>query len=162
MDPSDPRTIWRRTSGDDWGAPEDAALAEKERLKKEWRERGTKLLTHDLEREDGHQDQGLPTPRSLTRDVDLGDPLLDGAAEDDDWDVEAAVERRVVQVMFTVPKGELRVVNADVDRSSLLSIPLDRESEAMDASVARNDLQDATENAHGGRAPAFKIGRAHV
>ncbi|MCJ1336891.1 hypothetical protein MMC09_002169 [Bachmanniomyces sp. S44760] len=31
--------------------------------------------------------------------------------QDDDWDVESAVERRVVQVMFTVPKEKLRVVN---------------------------------------------------
>lgn len=38
---------------------------------------------------------------------------------DEDWDVEAAVERRVVQVMFTVPKEKLRVVNADA--LSLLS-----------------------------------------
>ena len=38
---------------------------------------------------------------------------------DGDWDVEAAVERRVVQVMFTVPKEKLRVVNADA--LSLLS-----------------------------------------
>jgi hypothetical protein len=39
--------------------------------------------------------------------------------EDDDWDVETAVQRRVVQVMFTVPKEKLRVVNAD--QLSLLS-----------------------------------------
>ena len=32
---------------------------------------------------------------------------------DDDWDVEMAVQQRVVQVMFTVPKEKLRVVNAD-------------------------------------------------
>lgn len=31
----------------------------------------------------------------------------------DDWDVETAVQQRVVQVMFTVPKEKLRVVNAD-------------------------------------------------
>lgn len=31
----------------------------------------------------------------------------------DEWDVEAAVQSRVVQVMFTVPKEKLRVVNAD-------------------------------------------------
>lgn len=37
----------------------------------------------------------------------------DDDVEDDDWDVEAAVERRVVQVMFTVPREKLRVVNAD-------------------------------------------------
>lgn len=39
--------------------------------------------------------------------------------EDEDWDVETAVQKRVVQVMFTVPKEKLRVVNADA--LSLLS-----------------------------------------
>ncbi|KAK5660535.1 hypothetical protein OQA88_13084 [Cercophora sp. LCS_1] len=34
--------------------------------------------------------------------------------EEDEWDVERAVEQRLVQVMFTVPKERLRVVNADV------------------------------------------------
>jgi hypothetical protein len=38
--------------------------------------------------------------------------------EDEEWDVEAAAENRVVQVMFTVPKEKLRVVNADRDASS--------------------------------------------
>ncbi|KAJ9602039.1 hypothetical protein H2200_013399 [Cladophialophora chaetospira] len=43
-----------------------------------------------------------------------------GALEhDEDWDVETAVQQRVVQVMFTVPKEKLRVVNADA--LSLLS-----------------------------------------
>jgi hypothetical protein len=31
--------------------------------------------------------------------------------DEGDWDVESAVERRVVQVMFTVPKEKLRIVN---------------------------------------------------
>ncbi|KAI9885412.1 MAG: hypothetical protein M1823_002796 [Watsoniomyces obsoletus] len=39
--------------------------------------------------------------------------------DDEDWDVEAAVERRVVQVMFTVPKEKLRVVNAGEEMSLL-------------------------------------------
>lgn len=39
--------------------------------------------------------------------------------EEGDWDVESAVNNRVVQVMFTVPKEKLRVVNADA--LSLLS-----------------------------------------
>lgn len=39
--------------------------------------------------------------------------------EDEDWDVETAIQKRVVQVMFTVPKEKLRVVNADA--LSLLS-----------------------------------------
>ncbi|KAI9734841.1 MAG: hypothetical protein M1834_001920 [Cirrosporium novae-zelandiae] len=36
---------------------------------------------------------------------------------DGDWDVEAAFQRRVVQMLFTVPRGELRVVNADAEGS---------------------------------------------
>ncbi|OQV06287.1 hypothetical protein CLAIMM_10874 [Cladophialophora immunda] len=43
----------------------------------------------------------------------------DNLEDDEDWDVETAVQKRVVQVMFTVPKEKLRVVNADV--LSLLS-----------------------------------------
>lgn len=35
--------------------------------------------------------------------------------EDEEWDIERAVQNRVVQVMFTVPKEKLRVVNHDVD-----------------------------------------------
>ncbi|MCJ1403476.1 hypothetical protein MMC11_006699 [Xylographa trunciseda] len=44
--------------------------------------------------------------------------------EEEEWDVESAVERRVVQVMFTVPKERLRVVNAgpDGDGASVLSL----------------------------------------
>ena len=34
---------------------------------------------------------------------------------DEEWDVESAVEKRVVQVMFTVPKEKLRVVNQGPD-----------------------------------------------
>ncbi|KAF7512439.1 hypothetical protein GJ744_001374 [Endocarpon pusillum] len=53
-----------------------------------------------------------------------GPSLASGAAEggdeaDGEWDVEAAVQKRLVQVMFTVPKEKLRVVN--VDQLSLLS-----------------------------------------
>ena len=47
----------------------------------------------------------------------------DHDGHDEEWDVESAVERRVVQVMFTVPKEKLRVVNRgpDGDGESLLS-----------------------------------------
>lgn len=42
------------------------------------------------------------------------EPLpVDDEDEADEWDVEAAVQKRLVQVMFTVPKEKLRVVNAD-------------------------------------------------
>lgn len=44
-------------------------------------------------------------------------------ADDEEWDIESAVERRVVQVMFTVPKVKLRVVNGgpDGDGESFMS-----------------------------------------
>ena len=41
---------------------------------------------------------------------------------EEEWDVEGMAEGRVVQVMFTVPKQRLRVVNADVDGGSLVSV----------------------------------------
>lgn len=120
---------WTRNSGDDWGAPEDLARAERERLRQEWRERGTLLvnLTSDDE---------LPTPRTPIAPNELGIPSIDHRpstpADEGDWDVEAAVERRVVQVMFTVPKSKLRVVNADPDGSSILSLPREDSREGED------------------------------
>ncbi|EON62805.1 hypothetical protein W97_02030 [Coniosporium apollinis CBS 100218] len=74
----DVEDIWRRTSGDDWGSPEDRKMKEREEEREQ----------QEAERE---------------------------------WDVEAAAERRVVQVTFTVPRMRLRVVNADVDGASLVS-----------------------------------------
>ncbi|PNS14083.1 Tip elongation aberrant protein 1 [Sphaceloma murrayae] len=40
---------------------------------------------------------------------------------DEEWDIERAAAQRDVQVMFTVPKARLRVVNADPDRASMRS-----------------------------------------
>ncbi|KAI1616996.1 hypothetical protein EDD36DRAFT_378589 [Exophiala viscosa] len=56
-----------------------------------------------------------PRPMSIARKPVPGLMLNDndGLNEDEDWDVENAVQNRVVQVMFTVPKERLRVVNAD-------------------------------------------------
>lgn len=53
-------------------------------------------------------------PDSVAGDID----------EEDEWDIERAVQNRVVQVMFTVPKERLRVVNQDVteDRSEVNSL----------------------------------------
>lgn len=43
--------------------------------------------------------------------------------QEDEWDVENAANKRDVQVMFTVPKARLRVVNADPsDRASTRSV----------------------------------------
>jgi hypothetical protein len=133
VDASDPRAKWRRTSGDNWGAPEDLALAERERQRREWRERGNLLINLT-------DDDQLPTPRTPIDSRELGTPSTQDRprtpADEDDWDVEAAVERRVVQVMFTVPKSRLRVVNADVDGSSILSVPRENTNDGLDKADA--------------------------
>jgi hypothetical protein len=49
----------------------------------------------------------------MPRSAGVGPPSSVG--DDEDWDIERAVENRVVQVMFTVPKEKLRVVNHNVD-----------------------------------------------
>ena len=70
-------------------------------------------------------DTGPHTPRSNTITGDLhtmasasGSGAGIGGHEpfedDEEWDIERAVQNRVVQVMFTVPKEKLRVVNHDV------------------------------------------------
>ncbi|KAF2848026.1 hypothetical protein T440DRAFT_470612 [Plenodomus tracheiphilus IPT5] len=128
-DEQDP--TWRRNAGDDWGAPEDVAMAERERQRQEWRERGNLLVNID------DVDQQLPTPRTPVGPDHLGVQASEDRpctpASETDWDVEAAVERRVVQVMFTVPKSKLRVVNADIDGSSVLSMPYDSPRDDDDA-----------------------------
>jgi len=89
-----------------------------------------------------YTDGGLPRRASSTsavlwqkrrgaRDWDIEEREGDGErsdanandGNDEEWDVESAVERRVVQVMFTVPKEKLRVVNRgpDGDGESLMS-----------------------------------------
>ncbi|KAF7555801.1 hypothetical protein G7Z17_g1891 [Cylindrodendrum hubeiense] len=50
----------------------------------------------------------------------LGTNAMASGAErspETDWDIERAVEQRLVQVMFTVPRERLRVVNGDADGS---------------------------------------------
>lgn len=61
-------------------------------------------------------------------------------ADDEEWDIESAVERRVVQVMFTVPKEKLRVVNGgpDGDGESFMSAEI-KEAEK----VAGMEAEDA-------------------
>lgn len=103
---------------------------------------------HRGQSQDGDGDAGLPRRaasagamlwrrRQGARDWDVegrgGGPDAGGSHEErgadgecagaeEEWDVEAAVERRVVQVMFTVPKEKLRVVNGEVDRLSVSDV----------------------------------------
>lgn len=86
-----------------------------------WR---SKRGARDWDYPDGDEDgSGFPRYRDHEGEEERG--RANGPGED--WDVERAVENRVVQVMFTVPRGELRVVNADLsERGSLVSFE-DRE-----------------------------------
>ncbi|KAI0485277.1 hypothetical protein GGR56DRAFT_681459 [Xylariaceae sp. FL0804] len=81
---------------------------------------------------------GLPSPSSSgqagggyapLKGVSHGDAGADegnDVDDDDDWDddIERAVERRLVQVMFTVPRERLRVVNAEPEIDSGESVVL--------------------------------------
>lgn len=58
----------------------------------------------------GAKDWDIEDSRNDLKSSDLGMSYDDG-----DWDIESAVERRVVQVMFTVPREKLRVVNSGPD-----------------------------------------------
>ena len=59
------------------------------------------------------------------------------ATEDEEWDIESAVERRVVQVMFTVPKEKLRVVNRGPDGDGVSMVS--RESSIKDVAAAKDE-----------------------
>ena len=94
---------------------------------------GAALFKQKRGRKDWMRDSTGLWPR-YTDDPDPGDwgethAEMPADAEDE-WDVEGAAERRDVQVMFTVPKSRLRVVNDDMDRASLRS--------ASDGAVSRN------------------------
>jgi hypothetical protein len=55
-------------------------------------------------------------------EAELQRPSAPDGELEGEWDVERASENRVVQLMFTVPRQRLRVVNADeADARSLLS-----------------------------------------
>lgn len=69
----------------------------------------------------------------------------DGSGKSDEWDVEKAVQSRVVQVMFTVPRDrQLRVVNAEVEKD---------EEEAYSASskpvMGVHPFDDGDDDGHG-------------
>ncbi len=73
----------------------------------------------DWDGEEGESSSAPQRSPTIRRKPLSGQATKDDEHEDEDWDVETAVQKRVVQVMFTVPKEKLRVVN--VDQLSLLS-----------------------------------------
>ncbi|KXJ92204.1 hypothetical protein Micbo1qcDRAFT_162364 [Microdochium bolleyi] len=63
--------------------------------------------------------------------------LARGQDDDDDWDIEKEVEKRLVQVMFTVPRERLRVVNAEPDFDGESAIFADATGERTSSDSAR-------------------------
>ena len=64
---------------------------------------------------------------------------LEAREAEDEWDVEGAAAKRDFQVMFTVPKSRLRVVNADIERASMRS--------ASDGAISRKESMLSLSNA---------------
>lgn len=114
------------------------------------------LLRRKQGRGDWEDSEDLETrSRGTARNSALAGDLASGASsvgdygDEDEWDIERAVQNRVVQVMFTVPKEKLRVVNHDVategsDGGSLRSKVSNRSLETPDATMETVALvQDA-------------------
>ncbi|RMZ78842.1 hypothetical protein DV738_g3680, partial [Chaetothyriales sp. CBS 135597] len=84
-----------------------------------WRgKRGAKDWDEEFDRARSSSMPLMPKSQSVIRRKPVpgqrqADPEPQDPKSDDEWDIEAAVQKRVVQVMFTVPKETLRVVNAD-------------------------------------------------
>lgn len=64
-----------------------------------------------------------------------------GVEEDGEWDVESAVENRVVQLMFTVPKGKLRIVNGAPDGDGASIKSLEKECKDQDGDKGKGKEQ---------------------
>jgi len=94
--------------------------------------------------------------RSIKHDrpaTTVSNNLLEDAS-DGDWDVEAAAQERNVQVMFTVPREKLRVVNAEErDLASLSDGGKSRQGSEMSSSSG------ATVRGNGGSAGNSRRGR---
>lgn len=104
---SESGTLWRRKQGkSDW---EDSALDIPG-------DRGSRSNTfgNDINFGTSHRGSAMSGMTGVSGVTD----------DEEDWDIEQAVQNRVVQVMFTVPKEKLRVVNHDVrdDMSDIASL----------------------------------------
>ncbi|KAL0263367.1 hypothetical protein SLS55_002347 [Diplodia seriata] len=103
------------TGGDNVNPPRransDASFWKSKRGSKAWSEDPASPMWPSDRRDEG--DWAVATP-----DPGKSRESLDAYQEGEDWDVEAAAEGRVVQVMFTVPRQPLRVVNVDSELGS--------------------------------------------
>lgn len=101
-------------SGPRRAVSDGGALLKQKRGEKDWSEKGWAPY------------KDIPDPG------DWGEPMTPEEKQqaEADWDVEGAASNRDFQVMFSIPKSRLRVVNDDMDRASLRS--------ASDGAVSRN------------------------
>lgn len=120
-------------------ASDGGALLRQKRGKRDW---------------DPETDGAWPAYRDDPAVGDWGEPRssMEKRQLEEEWDVEDAAAQRDVQVMFTVPKARLRVVNADVERASLRSasegtLELGREGslKALGQKGSRRDLRVQSE-----------------
>lgn len=74
----------------------------------------------------------------------------EGGGQEDDWDVERAVEQRLVQIMFTVPKERLRVVNAEIEKEEeVMLVDPEKEDgydEGKEKATEEEEQQEKEEN----------------
>ncbi|KAM0328168.1 hypothetical protein ACHAQA_005575 [Verticillium albo-atrum] len=68
--------------------------------------------------------------------------------KEEDWDIERAIEKRLVQFMFTVPKERLRVVNGD--EASIAESALDPEKVGIALSPPLEEREDLAGTETGG------------
>ncbi|KAF2223609.1 hypothetical protein BDZ85DRAFT_235880 [Elsinoe ampelina] len=124
----DEKSAWEpyrdEPDGGDWGVP-DADSAPAPVLPLKSARRKTRANTgKSVNFADDDHDASSPGEK---RGSQIGEQRYSRASgneeEEDDWDVEREAAKRDVQIMFTVPKARLRVVNADPsDRGSLRSV----------------------------------------
>ena len=81
------------------------------------------LLRQKRGQKDWLQHEGWEPYKDDPAGVDWGEPRSSTEVRqaEGDWDVEGAAGQRDFQVMFSIPKSKLRVVNDDMDRASLRS-----------------------------------------
>lgn len=65
-------------------------------------------------------------------------------ADDEEWDIESAVERRVVQVMFTVPREKLRIVNGGPEGDGESFVSAEVKPDQDDAAGSGNGIAAGT------------------
>ena len=92
---------------------------------------GGALLKHKRGERDWNEKDWVPY-RDNPDPGDWGEPRTSDERRraEEDWDVEGAASNRDFQIMFSIPKSRLRVVNDDMDRASLRS--------ASDGAVSRH------------------------